>query len=59
MPRGKGTTALNSTFAGNFDNLLVSENAIRGMSKASICASEDLSPHAAMIEQSMAMLTSW
>jgi hypothetical protein len=56
MPRGNGATALNPTFPENFDNLLVGENAIRGMSKASICASEDLSRHAAMVEQSMTML---
>jgi hypothetical protein len=52
----KRSSALNSTFPGNFDDLLVGENAIRGMSKASICASADLSRHAAMIEQSMTML---
>jgi hypothetical protein len=37
---------LNPTFPENFDNLLAGENAIRGMSKASICASEDLARHA-------------
>jgi hypothetical protein len=47
---------LNPTLPANFDNLVAGENAIRGMSKASICASEDLARHAVMIERSMTTL---